>query len=900
MKETFQNIRDQILGYGKRTMADIDPQEQKRECEAVYLQRMDMEARIRDKKLAQVRMEVKEELDRVLSLFSEGFMKLYEDTDLFYEHREAINLGTGAFIHKNAGILRKSALADVASVAVSRSQITFPVKTDEISENVIFTYSGQEDIAGIFCSMAVEVLFSSEKAEICFADIKGLGSTYRQLQPLTRFPAVTIWNSESQVENGLTELEMWIADTYRSGSAVPVKGHKKYIFIHDLLENVPERYYEQLVRIVSNGNNAGVYVIASCASENDRADRKQTGFLVDMGKNMFPVRIGDHQVDIGRNTWLTMKTTVDQRKLTALAGRMKASIQRNAIIPIGTSLPKVGNWQKKSSENGITIPFGIDENGTQASFTLSSERPYGLLIGDVRVGKSSLLHTILFQILSGYAPDEVRIAIGDFKDGADFNVYAKGRLRSIDAVVNDEDPDAMLSFLKYYVQEMQSRQNCFEQLEEITGVMIQKYEKYREINRNSGYVMPAMPRILLLIDEFQSLFDGASCGGYMTELVRKGATYGIHVILSGQRAVSDNPRNGFSSGLKNYFTSRFVFKTPQDAARTMLADRCADTGRENSGIQKAALLQKGHTIYNSYMGQNEADNAVVQCYYASPEAISLLIRIISAMNGEGDSILLKRNARSLPYPKGQDGVLRIGTSVMLHRDNKTYDMDTILDDTEVSLNENLLKNMILSGADDRVLKSVLSSFIHWMNGKDQKKIHIFGSDGSICDLYGKIPGITFHKTVTEQLEELDRQMSHQTDCESVCEPGKIFHVNVFVEPDQYPEFTQSAGSIRSNPGVEVFKKVLERTVHGDGVTILYCKSYKNLRSSMAYAPDYTPIRITAVGDMENLRYVMSDHANLEKGAFDVPGRNAIKAYYYNKDTEKYGKVILYDISHLYS
>lgn len=62
----------------------------------------------------------------------------------------------------------------------------------------------------------------------------------------------------------------------------------------------------------------------------------------------------------------------------------------------------------------------------------------------------------------------------------------------------------------------------------------------------------------------------------------------------------------FSSSLKDYFTSRFVFKTPQNAARSMLAERCADTGRENSGIQRSALLKKGQTVYNSYMGQSEA------------------------------------------------------------------------------------------------------------------------------------------------------------------------------------------------------------------------------------------------------------------------------------------------------
>ena len=50
--------------------------------------------------------------------------------------------------------------------------------------------------------------------------------------------------------------------------------------------------------------------------------------------------------------------------------------------------------------------------------------------------------------------------------------------------MNDEDPDAMLSFLKYYVAQMHSRQELFERMEEATGVIIQKYEDYRETNKS--------------------------------------------------------------------------------------------------------------------------------------------------------------------------------------------------------------------------------------------------------------------------------------------------------------------------------------------------------------------------------------------------------------------------------
>ena len=151
-------------------------------------------------------------------------------------------------------------------------------------------------------------------------------------------------------------------------------------------------------------------------------------------------------------------------------------------------------------------------------------------------------------------------------------------------------------------------------------------------------------------------------------------------------------------------------------------------------------------------------------------------------------------------------------------------------------------------------------------------------------MYGDKAEVFCHKTIQEQLEELARQIEDMS--------GE-FCVNVFMEPDKYSEFAQSVGSIRSNPNVDLLKKVLDRTERHEGVTIAYCRSYKSMRSSMAYFPGYAPIRITAVGDMENLRCAMSDSTHLTGGEFNVPGRDAVKAYYYNKDTEKMGKVILY-------
>ncbi len=889
--------RDEILALAEALISFSDLDSQQRECGEVFNTRIEREKADRDAKLQVIPNEMNSGISRTFELFSQGLERLHEETEVLDEVDKSIVVGQCWFFNNNVSILAEAGLSD-ENVALYEDKVGFRLKMDSIKENMLFAYDGGEGVSQTLCSLAADIVYSCDHMDLVLIDVKGLGSTYRLLQPLNEYDALTLLNTDNQVSEGLERLEKWIADTYEKclgerydsiedyNRVSLSKRNRKCLIIDDLIGNIEPKYFDQILRIMNNGVKAGVYVLCSIENRDFGNNRALMEFAASVREaaTVIPVR-GNGCFYINNSTAVFLKTDTDQERIASVRCKLGAHEEQSAIIPIGKALPDDGNWQKKSSANGLKVDFGVDENGRKASFEISSERPYGLIIGDVRVGKSSLLHTIIFQLLSNYSPEEVRIAVGDFKDGADFNVYAKGNLQSVDTVVNDEDPDAMLSFLKYYVQEMQARQRAFEQLEVITGVIVQKYEDFRCLYDDHRSEIQPMPRIVILIDEFQSLFDGASCAAYMTELVRKGATYGIHVILSSQRAVSDNPRNGFTASLKDYFTSRFVFKTPQNAARSMLAERCADTGRENTGIQRASLLKKGHTVYNSYMGQNEADNAVVQCYFASSDVIATFIQVIAAMNGRGNSILLKRNAKSLPQPSTGD-LIRIGRSVAFHKDESAVDIDTILDDTEVSINPQRIKNMILTGADERILNSIVSSVVNWRKGvKDkQTQIHFFGEYDAVHRNHEGFVSCHYHRSIQEQLDELERQINN---------PGQDYTVNIFVQPDKYTELTQSAGSIRSNQGVESMKQLLETSGSDRGFALVYSKSFKNLRSNMSYLLNAAPVHITSVGDMENFKYAMSDNVRLVSCDFDVPNKDAIKAYYYNKDTEKAGKVILY-------
>lgn len=194
--------------------------------------------------------------------------------------------------------------------------------------------------------------------------------------------------------------------------------------------------------------------------------------------------------------------------------------------------------------------------------------------------------------------------------------------------------------------------------------------------------------------------------------------------------------------------------------------------------------------------------------------------------------------------------------------------------------------MILTGADERILNSMVSSIINWRKGIEEKqtKIHFFGEYAGVHRNHNGSVTCHYHRSIQEQIDELERQRNN---------PDPDYTVNVFVQPDKYTELTQSAGSIRSNQGIENMKQLLAMSGSDRGFTLVYAKSFKQLRSNMSYLLNDSPVHITSVGDMENLKYAMSDNVRLASCDFDVPNKDAIKAYYYNKDTEKTGKMIMY-------
>lgn len=748
---------------------------------------------------------------------------------------------------------------------------TMGVTCSGFDRSVLFY--GPSSLTGFYRELVLDILSDDPGARIAMLDIVGLGRHYSDLAGLSGASGFRVLSTADQVQSYLESAECSISEAY-AGREQP---GKSYIFIDDCIRNVPERCVDSLARIMTNGSACGVYVIAS-VRDGESLDRRWNSLLADVGADRFCV--SDNRLLIGPG-YIDL-ASADQ--LESRVGRLISDLEQISasadVLPIWKTFPEGERWQNCSSENGICVPFGIHvQTGAPAYFKLTEEKPYALIVGDVDVGKSSALHCLALQIMARYAPSEVKIAVGDFKDGCEFNTYVRNGVAAVEAVVNSQDCDAMSSFLGFYVAEMGRRQGIFNAVSEQCGSLVRKYETYREVCSSHG--LPYVPRICLIIDEFQSLFDSPAAGtaSLLSELVRKGRTYGIHLVMASQRAVSDNPRNGFTSELKNYFSTRMVFRCPQQAARSMLAERCADTGRENPGIPGAALLKKGHCILNTYMGQNERDNSTIQCFYASDSAIEKAVRALRMLNGvSGHAALISQDAPSRAVPGRVEGFVLLGDSMRLKYDDSCPNEDVFRDNAVVGIDlRRLRSNIVAASGDMRVHAALLRATVD------------AAPEGAILNLCGPRSSPLVELFLRESDDGVN-YAEHITDLP--CEPADAYTINLIVDPERVPENTQ-ANTLRRTAAVEHFDRLLDLPEGGNVMNVLFTSNFRLFKTNLPYAAAKVPLRIVGIGDSENLRLAVGENTVMARTGFDTLSQNAIKAYYHNKTSGKTGKVTMF-------
>ncbi len=181
----------------------------------------------------------------------------------------------------------------------------------------------------------------------------------------------------------------------------------------------------------------------------------------------------------------------------------------------------------KSSQSKVSVPVGWDINHKEVCFEIGEAQNHTLICGRSGSGKSNFLHVLIQNLAFYYAPNEAQLFLLDYKEGVEFNAYTEptilehARLVSVVSSVGYG-----MGFLSWLCKEMQKRAELFKQF---NVKDLSDYRKHGE-----------MPRLIVVIDEFQVLFSDSTTKekdrveAYLTTLLKKGRSYGVHLILATQ------------------------------------------------------------------------------------------------------------------------------------------------------------------------------------------------------------------------------------------------------------------------------------------------------------------------------------------------------------------------------
>ncbi|GAA9640015.1 hypothetical protein HCM100_03700 [Helicobacter pylori] len=202
----------------------------------------------------------------------------------------------------------------------------------------------------------------------------------------------------------------------------------------------------------------------------------------------------------------------------------------------------------KSSQHEVVVPVGWDINHKEVCFEIGNEQNHTLICDHSGSGKSNFLHVLIQNLAFYYAPNEVQLFLLDYKEGVEFNAYTDPILEHARLVSVASSVGFGVSFLSWLCKEMQERANLFKQFK------VKDLSDYRKHGE--------MPRLIVVVDEFQVLFSDGSTKEkerverYLTTILKKGRSYGVHLILATQTM-----RNiGISDSIKAQIAKhRFVY-----------------------------------------------------------------------------------------------------------------------------------------------------------------------------------------------------------------------------------------------------------------------------------------------------------------------------------------------------
>lgn len=283
-------------------------------------------------------------------------------------------------------------------------------------------------------------------------------------------------------------------------------------------------------------------------------------------------------------------------------------------VPFEVIAPPPERYWLGDSRAGIDVPLGRSGATKLQHLELGRGTSQHVLIaGRTGSGKSTLLHALIVNSALIYSPDQLELYLIDFKKGVEFKTYATHALPHARVVAIESEREFGLSVLQRLDEELKVRGDIFRD----QGV--QDLNGYRSV---AG--LPPMPRILLIVDEFQEFFVdddklAQEAALMLDRIVRQGRAFGIHAHLGSQTL---SGAYSLARSTLGQMAVRIALQCSEGDAHLILSE-------ENSAAR--LLSRPGEAIYNDANGMTEG-NHIFQVVWLPDERREVFLKQINDLS----------------------------------------------------------------------------------------------------------------------------------------------------------------------------------------------------------------------------------------------------------------------------
>jgi S-DNA-T family DNA segregation ATPase FtsK/SpoIIIE len=411
--------------------------------------------------------------------------------------------------------------------------------------------AGGDEAVGAINNIIFRLLAATPPGKLSFTifDPVGLGQNFAALMHLADYEEGSInsriWTQSAQFEERLAELnehmekiiQMYLRNEYATiaeynaeAGSVAEKYH--FLVIASFPVNFSETAARRLRNIAASGARCGVFTLIQW----DQRNALPSDFVPDeLRKNSVGLVRTDNGFVLADGRLPGVRLLLDPPPpaefATEFLHRVGAgSKDANRVeVPFEAVAPAAADFWKEETTDLLRVPIGRS-GATKLQYLEigSGTRQHALIAGKTGSGKSTLFHVIITNLALRCSPEQVEFYLVDFKKGVEFKCYASRQLPHARVVAIESDREFGLSVLQRVDAELRRRGDLFRK------VGAQDLAGYKRAGGTE-----AVPRTLLMIDEFQEFFteeDRVSQGAavLLDRIVRQGRAFGIHVLLGSQ------------------------------------------------------------------------------------------------------------------------------------------------------------------------------------------------------------------------------------------------------------------------------------------------------------------------------------------------------------------------------